>query len=124
MKYHPDKNPEAGDKFKEISMAYEVSALSFMLVDISTRDTKTSNICNIGRNLYRTKDSSAQVLSNPEKRKLYDQAGEQGIKEGGSGGGGGMNPMDIFDMFFGGGGGDPFGRGRYKSNIVTLRMVK
>merc|ERR1719270_2919561 len=28
-----------------------------------------------------------EVLSNPEKRKLYDQAGEQGIKEGGSGGG-------------------------------------
>lgn len=75
MKYHPDKNPEAGEKFKEISMAYE-------------------------------------VLSNPEKRKLYDQAGEQGIKEGGQGGGGGFhsNPMDIFDMFFGGG--DPFGRGR------------
>merc|ERR1719208_319829 len=56
-----------------------------------------------------------EVLSNPEKRKLYDQAGEQGIKEGGSGGGGGMNPMDIFDMFFGGGGGgDPFGRGRQR----------
>merc|ERR1719495_3074848 len=53
-----------------------------------------------------------EVLSNPEKRKLYDQAGEQGIKEGGAGGGGGVNPMDIFDMFFGGGGGDPFGRGR------------
>merc|ERR1719186_210029 len=52
-----------------------------------------------------------EVLSNPEKRRLYDQAGEQGIKEGGSGGGGfgGSNPMDIFDMFFGGG--DPFGRG-------------
>merc|ERR1719192_2091623 len=45
-----------------------------------------------------------EVLSNPEKRRLYDQAGEQGIKEGGSGGGfGGSNPMDIFDMFFGGG---------------------
>ena len=65
---------------------------------------------------------SLQVLSNPEKRKLYDQAGEQGIKEGGSGGGGGMNPMDIFDMFFGGGGGDPFGRGgRYRSNILAPR---
>merc|ERR1719427_1690316 len=52
-----------------------------------------------------------EILSNPDKRKLYDQAGEQGINEGGSGGGGGFssNPMDIFDMFFGGG--DPFGRG-------------
>lgn len=67
LKYHPDKNPDAGDKFKEISLAYE-------------------------------------VLSNPEKRRLYDQGGEQAIKEGGMGGGGGMgNPMDIFDMFFGNG---------------------
>jgi DnaJ-class molecular chaperone len=40
MKYHPDKNPNAGEKFKEISMAYE-------------------------------------VLANPEKRKIYDQGGEQ-----------------------------------------------
>ena len=68
LKYHPDKNPgpEAGEKFKEISMAYE-------------------------------------VLSNEDKRRIYDQAGEQGIKEGGSGGHG-SSPMDIFDMFFGGGG--------------------
>jgi DnaJ-class molecular chaperone len=43
MKYHPDKNPNAGEKFKEISMAYE-------------------------------------ILSNPEKRKIYDQGGEQAIK--------------------------------------------
>jgi DnaJ family protein A protein 2 len=60
--YHPD-NPNAGDKFKEISFAYE-------------------------------------VLSNPEKRELYDRYGEQGLREG-SGGSGGMD--DIFSHIFGGG---------------------
>jgi len=34
---------------------------------------------------------------------MYDLGGEQAIKEGGSGGGGFSSPMDIFDMFFGGG---------------------
>lgn len=61
--YHPDKNPNAGDKFKEISFAYE-------------------------------------VLSNPEKKELYDRYGEQGLREG-SGGGSGMD--DIFSHIFGGG---------------------
>ncbi|CAN2389374.1 ATPase activator activity [Pristimantis euphronides] len=60
--YHPDKNPNAGDKFKEISFAYE-------------------------------------VLSNPEKRELYDRYGEQGLREGS--GGSGMD--DIFSHIFGGG---------------------
>lgn len=44
-----------------------------------------------------------EVLSNEEKRKIYDQGGEQALKEGGGGGGGFTSPMDIFDMFFGGG---------------------
>ncbi|KAG7216098.1 hypothetical protein INR49_007850, partial [Caranx melampygus] len=61
--YHPDKNPDAGDKFKEISFAYE-------------------------------------VLTNPEKKELYDRYGEQGLREGG-GGGPGMD--DIFSHIFGGG---------------------
>lgn len=70
LKFHPDKNPNEGERFKAISQAYE-------------------------------------VLSNDEKRRLYDMGGEKAIKEGGMGGG--SSPMDIFDMFFNMGG---RGRGR------------
>uniref|UniRef100_A0A914RUN6 DnaJ homolog subfamily B member 9 n=1 Tax=Parascaris equorum TaxID=6256 RepID=A0A914RUN6_PAREQ len=53
--YHPDKNPAHGDRFKEISFAYE-------------------------------------VLSNRERRELYDMRGMDGIKEGG----GGMFVANLF----------------------------
>lgn len=46
-----------------------------------------------------------EVLSDPKKREIYDKGGEEAIKGGGSGGGFDFHsPMDIFDMFFGGGG--------------------
>lgn len=64
-------NPNAEQKFKEISHAYE-------------------------------------ILSDPQKRQIYDQYGEAGL-EGGAGGGGGMAAEDLFAQFFGGGGG--FGGG-------------
>ncbi|KAL7148075.1 hypothetical protein ABFS83_06G152800 [Erythranthe nasuta] len=52
-----------------------------------------------------------EVLNNPEKREIYDQYGEDALKEGmGGGGGGGHNPFDIFESFFGGSG-HPFGGG-------------
>lgn len=66
LKYHPDKNPDAGEKFKEISHAYD-------------------------------------VLSDSQKRDIYDQFGEEGLS-GGGGGGAGMDANDIFSQFFGGGG--------------------
>jgi DnaJ family protein A protein 1 len=52
-----------------------------------------------------------EVLSDEKKRSLYDQVGEQGMKDGGgSGGFHGSDPFDIFNMFFGGGSGaSPFG---------------
>lgn len=49
-----------------------------------------------------------EVLSDPEKREIYDQYGEDALKEGMGGGGAGVNdPFDIFQSFFGGG--SPFG---------------
>ncbi|XP_045682182.1 dnaJ homolog subfamily A member 1-like [Phyllostomus hastatus] len=65
LRYHPDKNINEGEKFKQISQAYK-------------------------------------ELSDAKKRELHDKEGEQAIKEGGAGGGFG-SPIDIFDMFFGGG---------------------
>ena len=41
------------------------------------------------------------VLSDPEKKQVYDEYGEDALKEGGGGGGGGVNPMDIFEQMFG-----------------------
>ncbi|XP_037365867.2 dnaJ homolog subfamily A member 4 [Talpa occidentalis] len=79
LQYHPDKNPDEGEKFKLISQAYE-------------------------------------VLSDPKKREVYDQGGEQAIKEGGSGSPSFSSPMDIFDMFFGGGG--RMARERRGKNVV------
>ncbi|CAA6662833.1 unnamed protein product [Spirodela intermedia] len=51
---------------------------------------------------------SYEVLSDPEKREIYDQYGEDAIKEGMGGGGGQGDPFDIFQSFFGG---SPFGGG-------------
>jgi len=56
------------------------------------------------------------VLSDTEKRKIYDAGGEEAIKQGGAGGGspfgeGGIDPREIFKQFFGGEGGSPFGDG-------------
>ncbi|XP_074088608.1 dnaJ homolog subfamily A member 4 isoform X3 [Macrotis lagotis] len=84
LKYHPDKNPDEGEKFKLISQAYE-------------------------------------VLSDAKKREIYDQGGEQAIKEGGTTSGSFSSPMDIFDMFFGGGG--RMTRERRGKNVVHQLSV-
>ncbi|CAD7681383.1 unnamed protein product [Nyctereutes procyonoides] len=61
-----------------------------------------------------------EVLSDAKKRELHDKGGEQAIKEGGAGGGFG-SPMDIFDMFFGGGG--RMQRERRGKNVVHQLSV-
>ncbi|KAL5718934.1 DNAj domain protein [Ranunculus cassubicifolius] len=57
-------------------------------------------------------DKGGDPEKDPDKRDLYDQYGEEGLKDGG---GGIHDPMDIFANIFGGGEspfGGPFGGGR------------
>lgn len=55
-----------------------------------------------------------EVLSDPEKREIYDEYGEDALKEGIGGGAGGHDPFDIFQSFFGG---SPFGGNKYLEHL-------
>eukprot|EP00638_Chattonella_subsalsa_P005199 CAMPEP_0117754360 /NCGR_PEP_ID=MMETSP0947-20121206/12784_1 /TAXON_ID=44440 /ORGANISM="Chattonella subsalsa, Strain CCMP2191" /LENGTH=414 /DNA_ID=CAMNT_0005573437 /DNA_START=156 /DNA_END=1400 /DNA_ORIENTATION=+ len=69
---------------------------------------------------FKTITRAYEVLSDEEKRKTYDQYGEEGLSE--DGGGPGRSADDIFSMFFGGGRRGPSGPKKGEDLVHPLKV--
>lgn len=86
----------------ELKKAYRVGALKYH-PDKNAHNPEAAET-------FKAISHAYEILSDPQKRAVYDQYGEEGLE--GRGGGGGMNAEDLFSQFFGGGGGG-FGGGHF-----------
>ncbi|KKF96103.1 Mitochondrial protein import protein mas5 [Ceratocystis platani] len=80
----------------ELKKAYKVNALKHH-PDKNQSNPKAEE-------KFKEISAAYEILSDPQKRSVYDQFGESGL-EGGGGGHGTMGADDLFAHFFGGGGG-------------------
>ena len=91
-----------------------ISLVFYVWTDCSIRDTPANGPSvvdflfglSVSSGQFKELAQAYEVLSDPEKREIYDQYGEDALKEGMGGGAGGHDPFDIFQSFFGG---SPFG---------------
>ncbi|KAL0226632.1 hypothetical protein P9112_013956 [Eukaryota sp. TZLM1-RC] len=99
---------DAGEK--ELGKAYRKLALKYH-PDRNPGDS-------VAADKFKEISNAYEVLSNPEKRRIYDQFGEEGLQGGGMPSGG--SPFDIFESMFGGMGGMG-GRGRQRTRAEDIQ---
>lgn len=104
-------SPTASDA--EIKKAYRKTALKFH---------PDKNPSEEAAEKFKEATSAYEVLSDSEKRSMYDQFGQDGLNGGGAGAGGfggfGGFGDDIFSQFFGGAGGNQRPRGPQKGKDI------
>ncbi|KAJ0976387.1 hypothetical protein J5N97_018352 [Dioscorea zingiberensis] len=96
--YYDELQVPKGASEEQIKRAYRKLALKYHPDKNPGNDEANKKFAEIN-NAY-------EVLTDKEKRSIYDRYGEEGLKQhaaSGGGRGGGMNIQDIFNNFFGGG---------------------
>lgn len=112
---HPDKGgdpekvycllKESWDSLNSYFLFINMIFLKWIWISQNILNNSLENITfiitNICKKQFKKLNEAYEVLSNPEKRDVYDKYGLDGLKEGAGGAGG--NPFDVFSSFFGGG---------------------
>ena len=100
---------------KQIKRQYRKLALKW-------HPDKNPNNVKEAKSKFEEISNAYQVLSDPEKRKIYDKYGEEGLKQN-ENGMGGMSSEDIFSNFFSGGF-NPMNMGGFNRRKKAGRIVK